>query len=306
MNSESKLTLNQLKRICLRHNIKLESYSRLTAGFSHELHRINQDLVIKLYNPSNSGSYRTELALLASNLPFKKPTLVAYGEKNEEIDRDYVIMTYVSGTSPGSIWHLATEVQREQLIKEICQSLRTINKINPVVLPHEAVDSWEDLITKRFENLLITLENKNIIATHTINKAQAFFYKNVSTLKDTRLYPVYWDTQFDNFIVNNDFELQAIIDLESLELTSLDYPLCVIQKQINEPEKFLRLEDEKYADKKDYIHLVRYYKKYYPEMFDFKELETRLKVYQELEILNLLIEWSHNKENYKNLDELIS
>jgi hypothetical protein len=41
-------------------------------------------------------------------------------------------------------------------------------------------------------------------------------------------------------------------------------------------------------------------------MFDFKELETRLKVYQELEILNLLIEWSHNKENYKNLEELIS
>jgi hypothetical protein len=246
------------------------------------------------------------LALLASTLPFKKPTLVAYSEKNEEIDRDYVIMTYVSGTSLGSIWHLATEVQREQLIKEICQSLRSINKINPAVLPHEAVDSWEDLITKRFENLLITLENKNIIDTHTINKAQAFFYKSVSVLKDTRLYPVYWDTQFDNFIVNNDFELQAIIDLESLELTSLDYPLCVVQKQTNEPEKFLRLEDEKYADKKDYIHLVRYYKKYYPEMFDFKELETRLKVYQELEILNLLIEWSHNKENYKNLEELIS
>lgn len=306
MNSETRLNLAQLNTICLRHNIKLASHTRLTNGFSHELHRVNQDLVLKLYSPSNSRSYKTELALLASTLPFKKPALVAYGEKDEEIDRDYIIMTYVPGTSLGSIWHLATESQREKLIKEICHSLRTINKLSPSVLPYVVVDTWEELLTKRLENLLITLETKNIIDANTKNKAKAFFYKNVSVLKDTSLFPVYWDTQFDNFIVNYDFELQAIIDLESLELTSLDYPLCVIQKQINEPEKFLSLENEKYAVKEDYANLEGYYKKYYPEMFDFKELETRLKLYQELEILNLLIEWSHNQENYQKLNEIIS
>lgn len=306
MNTETKLTSEQLKTICFRHNIKLESHSRLTAGFSHELHRINKDLVIKLYSWHNPGSYKTELALLASTLPFKKPSLVANSERGDGIDRDYIIMTYVPGTSLGSIWHLAIERQREALIKEICQSLRTINRMDPAVLPDASVPSWKHYITKNFEYTLIKLRSKNIIDSSTTEKAQSFFYKNVPVLNQSKLYPVFWDIQFDNFIVNNNFELQSIIDLESLELASLDYPLYIIQKQMDEPGKFLTFEDEQNADRKDYENLEIYYKKYYPEIFNFSDLTTRLKIYELNNILNLLVNWSHLKENHEKLHKLIS
>jgi aminoglycoside phosphotransferase (APT) family kinase protein len=303
---ERKITCEQLKIICLRHNIKLESHSRLTAGFSHELHRINKDLVLKLYSSNNPHSFKTELTLLASTLPFKKPTLFANSEKDDEIDRDYIIMTYVPGTSLGSIWHLATERQREALIKEICQSLKTIHRMDPAVLPDASIPSWKDYVTKNFENTLIKLRSKNIIDSSTTEKAQSFFYKNVPVLNQSKLYPVFWDIQFDNFIVNNNFELQSIIDLESLELASLDYPLYIIQKQMDEPEKFLTFENEKNADRKDYENLEKYYKKYYPEMFNFSGLTTRLKIYELNNILSLLVNWSHLKENHEKLDKLIS
>lgn len=306
MNSDTRLTPEQLDTICLRHNIKLKSHSRLTAGFSHELHRINKDLVLKLYSSNNPHSYKTELTLLASTLPFEKPALIAHSEKDSEIDRDYIIMTYVPGTSLGSIWHLATERQREELIKEICQSLRAINSMDPAIIPGDSVSSWKDYLTKSFEAILIKLRSKSIIDSATTEKAQSFFYKNVPVLNQSKLYPVFWDIQFDNFIVNNNFELQSIIDLESLELASLDYPLYIIQKQMEEPEKFLPFEDEKYADRKDYENLEIYYKKYYPEMFNFSDLTTRLKIYELNNILNLLINWSHLKENYEKLDKLIS
>lgn len=306
MNSETRLTLDQLNTICLRHNIRLATHSRLTAGFSHEVHRINRDLVLKLFDPANSGSYKTELALLSSELPFKKPGLIAYGERDAEIDRNYVIMTYVPGVSLGTVWHLATEPQRSNLIKEICASLKAITRIDPAILPEAAVDSWEDLLTDRFQNLLVTLQNKKIIDQNIIDKAQAYFYRNAGVLKGTTLYPFYWDIQFDNFIVNDRFELQAIIDLESLGLTSLDYPVCIIQNQMAEPHKFLREEDEKYAAREDYAHLMQYYRQYYPEMFDFSDLKTRIRLYQLLDTLHLLVDWSHVKDNYLKLDSLIS
>lgn len=91
------------------------------------------------------------------------------------------------------------------------------------------------------------------------------------------MYPVYWDIHFDNSIVNEKFELQAIIDLENVELTPLDYPLVIVKKQTDEPEKYLREENEKYANKKDYVQLMAWYKKYYPEMFAFENLKDRNK-----------------------------
>lgn len=130
--------------------------------------------------------------------------------------------------------------------------------------------------------------------------------KNISVLADGKLHPVYWDIHFDNFIVNENFELQAIIDLENVELTSLDYPLVVVKKQMDEPEKYLNEEDEKYVDKKDYTQLMAWYKKYYPEMFAFENLEERIRLYEVWDTMHLLVDWPHVKSLYKKLDNLIS
>lgn len=150
------------------------------------------------------------------------------------------------------------------------------------------------------------LRNKNIIDESTEEKAMETLTRSSTALANSKLYSVYWDIHFDNFIVNDNFELQALIDLENVELTSLDYPIFVIQKQADEPEKYLRAEDEKYADKKDYAKLIDWYKKYYPEMFVFDDLDTRLKVYQLLDTLHLLADWAHVKELHKKLHELIA
>ena len=93
MNPDTKLTTEQIKAICARHNFPYYSHSRITNGFSHEVHRLNDDLVLKLFNSDDPRSFKTESAVLSSDLPFLKPKLVALGEKNEVIDRNYIIMS---------------------------------------------------------------------------------------------------------------------------------------------------------------------------------------------------------------------
>lgn len=303
MNPETKLTDEQIKAICARHDIPYQSHIRINRGFSHEVHRLNNDLLIKLFNTGKPRNFETELTLLKSDLDFQKPKLIAsYQGKNDQ-DRSYIIMSFVPGISLGSKWHEATDDQRERLIGGISKTLIAINHLDPKTVG-DISDSWDNSIEKSIRKLTDKLLTKNILDEAQANKVIATIETNKKYLANSKLYPVYWDIHFDNFLVNEQFELQAIIDLENVEITALDYPLFVIQKLTDEPHKYLREEDEQYADVNDYAKLKEWYRKYYPEMFAFDNLDKRVKLYQLIDTLHLLVDWSHDKELYDKLESL--
>lgn len=303
MNPETKLTDGQVKEICARHNIPYRSHTRINTGFRHEVHRLNDDLLIKLFNTSKPRNYETELALLKSDLDFLKPELVASHKSTRGQDRSYIIISFVNGISLGSKWHEATNEQREQLIKDISKTLAVINRLDPKVIGN-AVDDWQTTIEKRITELTNKLVAKSILTEQQRQKIILTTEANKKYLTSSELLPVYWDIHFDNFLVNENFELQAIIDLENVELAALDYPLFVVEKLMDEPHKYLREEDEKYADVKDYAKLKDWYKQYYPQMFAFANQDERVKLYLLIDTLHLLVDWSHVKELYDKLDEL--
>lgn len=306
MNPDTKLTDEQMKEICQRHNIIYKHHERITTGFSHEVHRLNDDLIIKLYNTDDLQRFTTESAMLALEAPIKKPRLIAKGRRDKSISRDYVIMSYAPGFSLGSRWHLANDAQREALISSISQSLRAINEVDPQTIGLQVQQSWEQYIGKRSASLVALLLKKETINPLIADKIQAFFDDNLQIFADEKLYPVYWDIHFDNFIVDENFKLQALIDLENVELTARDYPLVVIQKQVDEPEKYLSEVDEQYADKADYAKLKEWYMKYYPEIFTSDDLEVRLKAYLLIDTLHLLVNWSHVKSLHEKLKIMLN
>jgi len=303
MNPETKLTDEQVKEICARHNIPYRSHARINTGFSHEVHRLNDDLLIKLFNTNKPRNFETELALLKSDLVFPKPKFVASYQGTSEQDRSYIIMSFVSGLSLGSKWHEATDEQRKRLIQNISKTLATINRLNPRTIGDTSGD-WQTTVEKNIKELTDKLLAKNILTDAQAEKVVATIAIKKQYLTESELLPVYWDIHFDNFIVNESFELQAIIDLENVELAALDYPLFVVQKLTDEPHKYLSEEDEKYADIKDYAKLRDWYKKYYPEMFAFENLDERVKLYLLVDTLHPLVDWSHVSELYEKLDAL--
>lgn len=303
MNPETKLTDEQVKEICARHNIPYSSHARINTGFSHEVHRLNDDFLIKLFNTSKPINFETELALLKSGLDFPKPKLIASYQGTNNQDRSYIIMSFVSGLSLGGKWHEATDEQRERLIQDISKTLATINRLDPKTIG-STMDNWENIVEGRIQKLTNKLLVKNTLTGSQAEKIAATVAANKEHLLGSKLLPVYWDIHFDNFLVNERFELQAIIDLENVELAALDYPLFVVRKLTEEPHKYLREEDEQYADIKDYARLKDWYRKYYPEMFAFDNLDERMKLYLLVDTLHLLVDWSHVSELYDKLDAL--
>jgi aminoglycoside phosphotransferase (APT) family kinase protein len=306
MNPDTKATREHIQAVCAKHSIPYHSHSRITKGFSHEVHRLNDDLVLKFYNAPSSRKFQTEQALLSSDLSFPKPRLIASGKADEQIDRDYVVMSYVPGVSLGSCWHKATNQQREALIKSMCEALIQINQIDPKELGLDTHEPWDLMVRKRGDASVMQLWEKRIIDLPTAMGTLEALANRSTLLKDSRLHTVHWDIQFDNFIVSKDFKLQALIDLENVEVAALDYPLFVVYKMTQEPEKFLQEDEEKHADVADYVHLVEWYKSYYPAMFAFDNLEQRVKLYTLLDTLHLLHEWSHVTELHTKLATLIA
>ena len=297
MNPETKITTEELQRICLRHGIAYVSHERITTGFSHEVHRLNDDLVIKLFNKESKKNYICESRILGiEGSEILKPRLVATFE-DSEMERAYIIMSYVPGKSLGSIWHLATDQQREDLIKQIAIVLRAFQSIDPTVLDFKEIKSSRDYLQNKSEKLITNLLAKKIVSEERALEVRSVVGRMLDYFPaDEPAKPVYWDIHFDNFIVDEQYILQAIIDLENVRTLPLDYPLFVIEKQMRDPKKYLAEEDEKYADTKDYIHLEEWYNRYYPEMFKADHLQERIKLYRLLDELHLMIDWSHDAE----------
>lgn len=300
MNPETKLTQAQVELICSTHGIPYSSHERITTGFSHEVHRLNDDLVLKVFNATIPKVFNAELAMLGSDLAFPKPTLIA-SDDGALIGRSYIIMSYIPGVPLGTVWHGATDLQRECLIEAVSSTLRMINTLDPDQLSGDSFTSWSDQLRSRGEAL-----TKELLADQKISKEQAdkvlhTLQADSKYLVTDKLYSVYWDIHFDNFIVNDKFELQAIIDLENTERAAIDYPLFVIYKQIDKPHKYLREDHEQYADKADYEKLESWYQKYYPEMFTFENQAKRINYYLLLDTLWLCKDWWQGKDVHEDL-----
>gem|GEM_PF-29035 len=292
-------TRNYIKKICARHNIELKKTTRFAAGFTNQVYKINNDLILKIY--TEKENFINEKDILQSDLDIKRPKLIAQNKKEK-----YIIMEFINGSSLGHVWHKASETQRENLIKNICENLRKINKLDP----EEFADygkSWREILEYGKYNLqdsLKKLRKQKIFDKKEIKQAENFWRQNSHYFDNEKTTPVFWDIHLDNFIVDEKFNILAQIDFENIWLTAKDYPIYRLEKMMNNPRLYLSENDEKFADKDDYKNLRKYYEKYCPEMFAFKNLASRVRVYHFLDALKLIARFPNDeplRAAYKNL-----
>lgn len=306
MNPETKITEDQLKELCASHGLDYHSSTRITVGFSHEVHKLNNDMIIKIYRKYSDDRFQTELAVLKSKQKFPKPEVIAFSNSKNLINQNYIIMSFVEGKNLGAHWHITTDMQREAIIEQLSSILRNINKINPSMLPSPHGSRWDEILMNKANDLSSKLFANNIISSDEKLATLQLFKSYLPVLNTSKLYPVNWDVHFDNLIIDDDFNIRAIIDLENVQIAALDFPLFVIKDMVNEPHRYMTEENEKFANKSDYMKLWGWYQRYYPEMFDFANLEQRVKAYELLNILHLMQDWSHDEQLIAKFNRFIN
>lgn len=67
--------------------------------------------------------------------------------------------------------------------------------------------------------------------------------------------------------------------------------LDIIKRMVEFPKKYMSEESEPFAKHEDYSQLLNWFREFYPELFDFKDLPARLDLYDIEHNLKDIIGW---------------
>ena len=117
---------------------------------------------------------------------------------------------------------------------------------------------------------------------------------------------MFWDVQLDNMLINNRNRFAALIDFEGVSIASIDYRLSIVRMMSERPHLFMSEEMESYAAVEDYQRLLEWYQEFYPELFDFPDLEKRVDLYELGDVLNHLVDWPTTQQLHDRLATILA
>lgn len=293
---------NKIKLIFLENNFeKVKSIKKIKIGFTNKVYSINDKFILKIYEDvNNKNNFEREVFLynfFKDKIPV--PKIILYDNSKDIYNKPFMIYNKIQGENLYSIWHLLNNFERRDIIKQLCKILKVINKTScKTFVKHFELNpsvDWHKKVYLKIRDLLKKVEDKKLVSTKIINAIKNFVTVNHSVLIEQKIALVYWDTHFDNIIMKNN-KIVGILDFERTELASIDYVLNIVKRMVSYPKKYMSKKFEKYAKKKDYSNLLIWFKEFYPELFEFKDLDKRLGLYSIEHDLNTLLDYPKSVE----------
>jgi aminoglycoside phosphotransferase (APT) family kinase protein len=179
-------------------------------------------------------------------------------------------------------WHEFSVEERRKVVSDICSYLKIINST-----PYEEyakkfnIDtsrSWCDQIVTKINGYIAEIEQQQLLEQALIDKIKEFVDGNKHVLEEQRIALTYYDPHFDNFIVQ-DKKIVGMLDFERTEVFSIDYVLDLVKRMVDRPKKYASAAAEQFIAPRDYADLLAWYKEFYPELFNFSDMDMRLTIY---------------------------
>lgn len=312
MNTENTLSTEQITALFKYHDLAQNpSITRLTTGFTNEVYEVNRYILKVCVNTNNEPNFDREIFLYrAVQGQVRVPEPVVVDTSKALLDRFYMIYPKIEGEPAGRRWHLLADHQRRELIEDLCRQLKTLDSCprgeyaarfgldpNPV---------WKDDRVKSLQTALSRLQDKDILSQATLQAVETYIQETAPVLEAQHLGLVFWDVQFDNMLINDRNRLAALIDLEGTSIASIDYRLSIVRTMSERPHLFLSEEMEPHAAVDDYRRLWEWYREFYPELFEFQDLEQRIDVYELGDVLDHLVDWPATRQLHDRLARILA
>jgi aminoglycoside phosphotransferase (APT) family kinase protein len=279
----------------------VNSIREIEIGFTNKVYAINERYVVKLCTKEeNEVSFEKEVFLyrfFSEQLPV--PKIIHFDSSKTLIDCDYYVCYKIEGDNLYSVWHTLNEKERKAVIGELCAYLKIINSHRTdefIAAYGKPEDTWQERIVSEISGFLEKIEKREIIDPETLGLIRKYIDEHQDALRDEKLGVVYWDVHFDNILVKNG-KITGILDFEGSELMSIDYVLDLANRMQNYPAIYAsRDEDEGNIRVEDYANIMEYYSEFYPELFDFDDIEKRIALYAIRYDLRLMLKFPNSED----------
>lgn len=258
---------------------------KVNVGFTNIVYIINDKYIVKICSDiNNEEKFRKEINFYNSNKNNNLiPKLYLANIDKDGIPYMYEILEKIEGVSLYNVWHLLNEMQREEIIKQLCEAMKQF---------HSNIGECYDW-TEKNRKLFLDYYNKakqlnlfNKEEQNIINNAYSKFDKY---LKSDKFVLIHNDLHFDNIIYN--YGKIKLIDFERSIYAPKDFELAILYRMIRKPWKFASEETEEYTKLSDYENIMAYIEKYYPELISIDNLYKRLGIY---DVIYYLKHYIHN------------
>ena len=274
--------------------VKVESVANIEIGFTNKVYLVNDAFILKVCE-DESNEQKFEIEVFFYNFFKDKipvPKIKVFDKSKTIYGKFFMIYPKIVGDNLYAKWHLLSNDQRKIIIKQLCDILKVINK-SPYDEFLQKFDvnfsnNWHDKILNQVQNSLKKIEEKKLLSSEFIEAIKNFMEDNHHVLKEQKLALVYWDAHFDNILVQ-DTKIVGLLDFERTEVSSMDFVLDIIKRMVEYPKKYMSEKFEKFAKKEDYTHLLDWFQEFYPELFEFENLDKRLDLYAVEHDLDTLI-----------------
>ena len=304
-----------INKIFERNNLeKVGNIEKINIGFTNEIYSVNDKYILKICNNlKNEKDFSKEvyfLDLFKNKIPVAK--LIKYDETKSFYEKNYLICEKIDWENLYSVWHQLNDFERKNIIKQLCNYLKIINKTDykGYLKKFWKIENlnWQEKIISKINNNLdkisLSTEGFSPLKSSELEKLKNYINLNKKYLKNSKFWLVHSDIHFDNILVK-DKKIVAILDFEKTEIASIDFVLDILKRMQENPSKYASEESEKFIKKQDYKNLLKWFKEFYPELFEFENLEKRLDLYDLEYNLKLLTMFPKEQVLKENILEII-
>ena len=269
--------------------------NRINVGFTNTLFNVDNKYIIKLCtDKSNEEKFKKEINFYNSN---KDNDLIPklYFSNTSKIDIPYMyeVLEKIDGVALYDVWYTLDEEQREDIIRQLCDAMKTFHSIKGE--PYDWIKRTSDL----FIDLYQKAKEKNLFNLDELNLLEEAYKTFPELLKSEEFVLVHNDLHFDN-VFYKDGKIK-LIDFERSVYAPKDFELDILYRMIRKPWKFASEENEKYTKQSDYENIMTYVEKYYPELIHIDNLYKRLAIYDIIYFLKQYIKSPHIDELKKDI-----
>ncbi len=253
-------------------------------GFSNHIYRINDRYVLKVGKSGIDEEPLQREIYLCQLLTGKVPTprIVAFGTSDELVAKHFVVYDQLRGDNLYARWHLLSEAQRRDVVRQICGFLRAINETPYRGFAErfglDVSRSWREKTYARIVGYLDKAAELGHLSPDMVTRTRDFLECHMDVLQHERMALTYWDAHFDNFLISGT-KVVGMLDFEGTDISSIDYVLQLVARMVREPCKYASSHSEPFVQPEHYAHLMEWYGEFYPELFAFPEMDTRLAIY---------------------------
>ena len=273
---------------------------RVGVGFSNAVYDVANTFILKAVKCYSDKSNLQREAFLCqyfvkTNIPVPAVVVNASEGSDPVLKRAFIVYNRLPGNNLYNVWHALDVGRRRGLVQELCGYLKVINCTDLASLGRAAsraqvpfslqgndkTCSWKHYVTSSIKHWLSLLSTKHVafaVSNQLHDKICAFVDSKSYVLDQEVRALTYYDVHFDNILVHEG-RISAILDLERTDILSIDFVLDTVKRMVTCPTKYASQHARQFVKEEDYKDLLTWFCEFYPELFDFAELSTRLRFY---------------------------